>query len=304
MKRIYFLAIIFLLNYCNLFAQPRFGNELGNLNYRDNELLINPATLGSVDRYLISLGVNKQWTGIEGSPLSETLQFQTPLAENSGLGAWLYNESYGPQNNTQFAAVYTYKLKMGKNTLSFGLSGAALMMSEKQVAGNDPDDHIFASNRGTRFGFNAGFGTYYFGNKFYAGFSIPQILTNDFETGVSDPKIKNSLDFGRMQYYFTGGYCFDVSEKISIKPTALIVVSGTTDLGFEGMLFASYKSRYEVGAGIASHTNLRITAGVAITANIAARYQYSQNLGSNYNRVGGSHFVVLKFNFGKKKITE
>lgn len=291
MKKI--LLIVSLLVFLNTaYAQPHFSDVQGNLQYRDYELLINPAVLGGADRYMIALGLNKQWTGIQDSPLSEVVQFQMPLAQNSGLGAWVYNESYGPQNNTQFAAAYSYKLKLKENTLSFGLNLSLLMMNEKQVTGiNDPADPVFASAMGSQIGFNAGFGAYYFGDKFYAGFSIPQLLTND----IDGSKLKNSLDFGRMQYYFTGGYRFDLSEKISLTPTALVAVSGATDFGYEVMAFAAYMRRYEIGAGIAAHSALRLTAGVAITENIAVRYQYAQNLGDNYNNIGGSHFVVLKF---------
>ncbi|MDR2449982.1 MAG: type IX secretion system membrane protein PorP/SprF, partial [Prevotellaceae bacterium] len=71
---------------CNTFmtvAQPHFG-EQGNLNYRDCELLLNPATVGVATQNQLSLSAHKQWLGIEGAPLSERLQYQMPIAQNSG----------------------------------------------------------------------------------------------------------------------------------------------------------------------------------------------------------------------------
>ena len=297
MKKIY-IILSFLVFWNVLIAQPRFGDQQGNLKYRDHELLINPATLGAVNQYVLGLSLYKQWTGIESSPLSELLQYQMSLNQNSGFGAWVYNESYGVQNNTQFAGAYSFKIKLKESTLALGLSASLLMMHEKQVAGAyRPDDPAFANPPANQLGFNTGFGIYYFGKKYHVGFSIPQILTNDFETGVAKPKLTNTLDFGRMQYYFTGGYCFDISEKISLKPAALMEISGATSLGYEFMFTAEYDRRFEAGIGMAAHSCIQFSAGAEIIKSIALRYQYAHHLSNDYNRIGGSHFIVLRLTF-------
>jgi type IX secretion system PorP/SprF family membrane protein len=286
-----------------LMAQPRFQDEQGKLTYRDYELLLNPASIGRIDGYFASMGVYKQWINMDGSPLSENLQFQMPLAESGGIGAWLYNESFTNQNTTQFGAAYSHKLRLGATgRLSFGLSLSMLLLTEDRISKlNTPDDPVFAKPLNNQFGFNAGFGVYYFTEKYYAGFSIPQLLSNDIKSGTADPELEHTFDVGRMQYYFTGGYRFDLSEKITLSPSVLLAVSGGAAFGYEGMLTASYDRRFEVGAGYAVNSCLQFSAGATIIKNLSLRYQFSLNLGDDYHKAGSSHFIVLRFNWGTRK---
>jgi type IX secretion system PorP/SprF family membrane protein len=299
-SKILFSLVFFGLITAELTAQPRFNNEQV-LNYRGNEMLINPASTGGIEQFDLSFGLRKQWLSMgSASPLSEALQFQMPLAQHGGLGAWVYNESYGPQNNLQFGAGYAYKIKMGENTLALGLNASGLVMSEKLVSGVDPGDNILAEKMPTQFGFNAGFGAYFFGEKYYAGFSIPQLMTND----IKENKLSNSVKFDRMQFYLTGGYRFDVSEKLSLLPSALLQFSGATSFGYEFMLAAFYLKRFEVAAGYAAHSDLQFALGGFITKNLSIRYQFSQNIGSDYKHIGSSHFFTLRYAWGGGKKTE
>ncbi len=282
-------------------AQPHFNDEQGNLNYNDYKLLINPASIGTGGYNQVSFGFDKQWVGIDKSPMSQNLQFQMGIGQHSGIGAWLYHDSYAIQNNFQLGAGYAHQLKMGNNTLSLGLNVSLLSMSESRVNNlANPGDLVFAEPLESQIGFNAGFGAYYFSDKFYAGFSIPQLLTND----IKNDGLDNSIDFGRMHYYFTGGYRFDVSNDISLTPAALLQVSGGSDFGYEFMLTGTYKQRFELGAGMAANSRLQIAAGATIIKNISLRYQFSQNIGSNYSHWGSSHFITLRFAWGHKTTTK
>jgi type IX secretion system PorP/SprF family membrane protein len=299
MKKIISILVVFSCITVTTIAQPHINDERGNLNYRDYELLINPAFTDSIGQRMISLGVDKQWA-IEGAPLTEFLQFQMPVAQTGNIGAWLHNDSYGVENDIQIGAAYSYKIKIKDNFLSFGLSLSLLMMGESRVAelNDSRPDPVFSEPLSGQTGFNAGFGAYYFSNKFYAGFSIPQLLTND----IKNYKLENSIDFARAQYYFTGGYRFDMSNTISLMPSALLALSGATSLGYEVMLTAAYNKRFEIGAGWSANANLQFAAGAAITKSISLRYQFSQNIDADYH-AGTSHFIVLRYAWGGKKTT-
>jgi type IX secretion system PorP/SprF family membrane protein len=294
------MPFVLIYNATLLEAQPHLNDEQGNLHYRDYELLLNPATAGAATQHQISLSAHKQWTGIDGAPLSELLQYQMPVAQNSGVGAWVHNDAYGVTHNLQVGAVYAYRLRLKNHFLSFGLSLSALMLQERRVTDlNDPVDVAFAEPLDSRFGFNAGFGMYYSGEKFYAGVSIPQLLTND----VKGNALNNSADFARARYYFTGGYYFDVSGKVTVSPSALLQVSGATDVGYAFMLTAAYNRRVEVGAGWAFPSQLQLSAGAALSGKLSLRYQFSQVTGSEYH-AGSSHFIVLRFAWGGRAKNE
>jgi type IX secretion system PorP/SprF family membrane protein len=276
-------------------AQPRFNDERGNLHYRDYERLINPSVSDSSAEMRLSVGVDKQWLGIEGAPLAEILQFKMPVAQRGDIGAWLYNESAGALNNIQFGVAYAYKIKLhATHYLSFGLNLSLLLMNESTITGNDLSDRTFAEPVSSRTGFNAGFGACYFGERFFAGFSVPQLLTNDIKAN----KLNHELNLARARYYFTGGYHFDLNRKIRLTPTALLQLSSGASVGYEIMGAATYNRRFEIGAGWSADANLQFAAGAAITKQLAIRYQFSQAINTADYHAGTSHFVVLRYTWG------
>jgi type IX secretion system PorP/SprF family membrane protein len=281
-----------------MMAQPYFG-EQGNLHYCDYELLINPASAGAVDRHLITLGMSKQWIGFD-SPLSEIIQYQVPVTPTNSIGAWVYNESFGPQHNTQFGAAYAHSLKLGDNSrLSLGLSLSLLLRSERHVESYDPSDPVFLESAPSQTGFNAGFGAYYFTDAYYIGFSIPQWLTNELIGGGGNTKLENNFKLGQLQYYFIGGYRFKIGEKFALTPSILAELSKNTDFGYEGVLTATYDNRFEVGAGFASHTRLQFDVGIVVAKWLSFRYQYAQYMGSDYHK-SRDHFIVMRIHWNKK----
>jgi type IX secretion system PorP/SprF family membrane protein len=279
-------------------AQPHF-DEQGNLHYRDYELLLNPATAGAVDRHTVTLGLSKQWVGFD-SPLSEVVQYRLPVTPANGLGAWLHNDVFGPQHNTQFGGAYAHVLKLDNNSrLSLGLSLSLLLRSERRVDAYDPSDLIFAEAPDNQFGFNAGFGAYYFTNTYYIGFSIPQWLTNELIAGGGKTKLENNLKFAKLQYCFTGGYRFAISEKVDLAPSALASLSPHTGFGYEGVLTATYNKRFEAGAGWASHARLQFDIGMVVVKWLSLRYQYAQYMGLDYHK-SSDHFIVARIHWNKK----
>lgn len=122
-RRTLFFLIILSITTERLASQPRFGDERGNINYRTNEMLMNPAVTGADDSIsTLALSARLQWLDVEGAPISQNIQFQTAmLAPHSGMGVSVYNDSYGLNRNLQFALHYSYKLPLRSGMLSFGL---------------------------------------------------------------------------------------------------------------------------------------------------------------------------------------
>ncbi len=280
-------------------AQPRFGDEMGVFNYRNNEMLINPAYAGTHSELSsIGLGVDMQWANIDGAPFSQSLQFQSPLLiENSGLGLTMYNSTDGGSQRLQANAVYSYQVRMRTGTLSLGLQLGILTLGQKSVEVLDPEDPMFKDTPSRKWSYNAGVGAYYYTDKYYVGFSIPQLMAIDIEDAGN--KLSNKFDFSRMQYYFTGGYVFNIDEDFDVMPSALMVLSGSTDFGYEVMATGIYKQRLRVGLGFATHNNIQATAGAFVTNSIYLSYRYQQSLGDTYNGLPASHQVTLGIYWGK-----
>jgi type IX secretion system PorP/SprF family membrane protein len=263
-------------------------------------MLINPAALGAADRHLLTLELSRQWVGFE-SPAAKGMQYQLPTAQG-GLGAWIHDETFGPQQNTQFGAAYAHTLKLGSGgNLSFGLNLSLLLQDERRISNlYEPADPVFADPVASQAGFNAGFGACYFTGNGYAGFSIPQLLTNDLVYKDGKTQLENSFKTEQLQYYLTGGYRFDLGGKFSLTPSVLAELSEATAFGYEGVLTAAYDRRFEAGAGLASHARLQFEVGAVIARWLSFRYQYAQYLSADYNKTGG-HFIAIRIHWGRKQ---
>ena len=291
---IYILGLT-LLTSVSCFAQPHFGKEQGNLRYRNREIMVNPAYVGSVkDTYRrLSVGAAWQWVGMKGAPKTQELQFQSGIANAGGVGGWLYHESYGVTDIIQLAGTYSYSFVLSEgHNLALGLSLSALTISEDMVSGiDDPNDPMFTQSTPRVWGFNSGFGAMYYTDKYYVGLSMPQLLTNNWEEGVSEPKLKNTFKFDQLQFYLTGGYVFEISDDVSLMPNALLQFSGSSSFGYEAMIRGDYKRRVAVGVGYGYDKMLKAEVGVFITKEVSVGYRYEQSFGKTYKHLSGSHLI-------------
>jgi type IX secretion system PorP/SprF family membrane protein len=293
MTRIILLITIGLTASC-INAQPRFGNENAMLNYSSNAMLINPANTASNDSLsTIALSARLQWLNVEGRPISQNLQFQTAAIAHTGLGFALHNDSYGVNHNMQLSLHYARKIKLKQGTLSFGLQLGALTCGEGAVTDlNETADPVFARASVRSWGFNAGAGAAYRTDKWFAGISIPQLMTNDFD---AEQKLRNELKFDRLQYILAGGYAFDLSSTLCLQPFLLMAFSPSVSTGYEFMLTAFYRKRFEFGAGLSTNAHLQVAAGLMILKNLSLRYQYGQSMDELQNHFSGTHIISFGY---------
>lgn len=298
LTRVIYTVFLVLLTSIALFAQPRFGNEQGALTFRSKEMMINPAYTGTVDESYrrLSLGAAWQWAGMEGAPKTQDVQFQMGLPNSiGGVGAWVYHESYGVTDIIQLAATYGYSFQLSNDhNFSLGLSLSALSVNEDFVAGiDDPNDPVFIKSGSRVWGFNAGFGAMLYNNSYYVGFSMPQLLTNSWEEGVSEAKLKNTLKFDQLRFYLVGGYVFELESNFTLIPSVLLQFAKNTSFGYELMLRGDYKRRVAVGVGYGYDKAIKAELGVFISKEVSLRYHYEQSFGETYKHLSGSHSIAL-----------
>jgi type IX secretion system PorP/SprF family membrane protein len=267
--------------------------------------MVNPAYVGSVENTYrrLSLSADWQWVGMDGAPKMQVLQFLTGLPNSGGIGGWFYHEGYGVTDIIQFGGIYSHSFKLTDDlNLSLGLSLSALTVSEDLVTGiDDPNDPMFSKSELRVWGFNSGFGAMLYTDSYYVGLSMPQLLTNNWEEGASEPKIKNAFKFDQLRFYLTGGYVFKVSDDVSIMPNALLQFSGNTSFGYEFMVRGDYKKRVAVGVGYGYDKAIKAEAGVFISKEVSLAYRYQQSFGDTYKHLSGSHSITLSVTWDRDK---
>ena len=196
--------------------------------YMYNTMMINPAYAGSRDCTSIFALYRNQWVGLDGAPKTASLSFHTPFEEKHiGIGAGIYHESIGPQSTNVVDVDFSYTLEFDESKLAFGLKAAAGFYNFDRNKLNllYPNDASFEGKANT-FLPNIGAGVFYYGEKYYVGFSIPYLLDTKTFSKTDERKI---TDINEKQHYnLMGGYVFDLSPDFKFKPAALMkMVSGS-----------------------------------------------------------------------------
>jgi len=155
-------------------------------------------------------------------------------------------------------------------------------------------DPVFQSDTKTFAMPNAKFGAYYFRNKFYFGFAVPNILKNKIETSGIAAGI-TSFDAANIHYYLHSGYQFDINENWKSNTSILVKqVSGAPlQIGLNGQVVY----RDFIGAGLSYRTSKELIAMVnyRINPQLKLGYAYDYNLDQIGSYSNGTHEIIVLF---------
>lgn len=265
--------------------------------YMYNTMMINPAYAGSRDCTSIFALYRNQWVGLDGAPKTASLSFHTPFEEKHiGIGAGIYHESIGPQSTNVVDVDFSYTLEFDESKLAFGLKAAAGFYNFDRNKLNllYPNDASFEGKANT-FLPNIGAGVFYYGEKYYVGFSIPYLLDTKTFSKTDERKI---TDINEKQHYnLMGGYVFDLSPDFKFKPAALMKMVSGSPLQVDLSANFMYDDRFVLGAAYRWSAAVSAMAGFQIDRNwfIGYAFDWETTKLSKYNN--GSHEIFLRYEF-------
>ncbi|ADQ79233.1 putative membrane protein [Paludibacter propionicigenes WB4] len=293
--------IIFILSSCLLFL----GNSLQAQQepmysqYMFNMINLNPAYAGNFGGDNITLLYRMQWVGVDGAPKTGTLSWdRRSVDSNVGYGLQVYNDKLGIETTTGIQAFYSYRLKLAYSTLTFGLSGGALnyQAAYSKAVTSSPDDPLFAQDINIILP-TVGFGMLLNADRMYLGFSIPALLKTkvDIDNTLHSTSANN-------HYFFTGGYIFDVSSEIKLKPSVLLKAVQGSAPAFDFNMNAWFQN--SLGFGVSYRPGNAVVGLFEIqlspTLRLGYAYDYTISSLKTYN-VGGSHELMLRYEFNLPK---
>jgi len=282
---------ILLLLVNSIYAQQ----EAQYSQYMYNTISVNPAYAGSRNVLSVLALHRSQWIGLEGAPTTSTFSINTPIPEtNLGLGISAISDRIGPTEQTTVSGDISYTIRLSEKTnLSFGAKGTASFFSFDQYKvtpfqANDPKWKSLSSNMSPNFGV----GMYLHSDKYYLGLSIPNLMESNF---YNDNEI--AINSQSRNYYFIGGYVFDVSNWIKFKPAIVskIVTGAPVQLDLSGN--ALFMDKFVLGAAYRVDAALTGLAGFQVNDELFIGYSYdfdTTNL-SRYN--SGSHEIFIRYEF-------
>ncbi|MDH7447835.1 PorP/SprF family type IX secretion system membrane protein [Aquimarina sp. 2201CG14-23] len=306
MKKTYLLSIIlFSVSMLGIYAQQ----DAQYTQYMYNTISVNPAYAGSRNAISITGLYRNQWIGIDGAPVTQTLNIHSPIgaSEKVGLGLSLVNDKIGPTQETYIDIDFSYTINTSDDgKLSFGVKagGHLLDVDFNRLNQYATSDILLDTNIDNKFSPNVGIGAYYYTSKFYAGISAPNLLkTKHFNESSNDNTASSFLAVERINYYMILGYVFDINEYLKLKPAVLSkVVSGSplqVDVSANFLLYdkLTLGLAYRWSAALSGLVGFQVSDSMML----GFAYDWETTALGNTEFNSGSYEFFLRYEIFKKK---
>jgi type IX secretion system PorP/SprF family membrane protein len=266
--------------------------------YMYNTININPAYAGS--RGVMSVfGLHRtQWVGFDGAPTTNAFSLNTPINNsNIGIGLSVVSDKIGPIKDNTLSADVSYTIPTSETyKLSFGIKASANMFNLDTSMLNPADaSDPNLQNFNNEISPNFGAGIYLHSDKLYLGVSVPNFLQ---DSKYNDNAVAVFQE--RMNFYFIGGYVFDLSQSVKFKPAILTkAVTGAplqVDTSANFLLF----DKLMLGGAYRWSAAFSAMAGFQITDGLFIGYSYDMETTELKNYNSGSHEVFLRFELFNK----
>ncbi|MEO1653706.1 MAG: type IX secretion system membrane protein PorP/SprF, partial [Bacteroidota bacterium] len=239
---------IIILLFLGLFSPVEAQQRPQLSQYMVNNFLLNPAVAGAYDYLDIRAGFRNQWTSLDGAPQtffvtahgaprprvgalptigtedygSIIRNGKTGLNVRHGVGGMILYDKTGASNRLMLYGNYALHVPITK-TLTASLGVQLGLINSRQNNDNliplvnpDPglEDGVFNSLVP-----DLGIGAMVYSDKYYIGFSLSQVLQSELSFSDVNSGPQNKLF---IHYYLSGGYRFDISDRVHFIPSALI----------------------------------------------------------------------------------
>ncbi len=251
MKKIFFLlvSLVFVGSAAN-------AQQLGRRSqFMLNTFMVNPAAAGTQAKYSpIMASYRNQWAGFKGAPTTIMASGHTSVPHGIGLGAIMYSDNTGgaiSESGVELAGAYNVDLN-NFDAVSFGLSLNASQYTfdnSSLVVLDQADVALNGMQAETTLNIDATFGFLIYGEKYYAGFSIPQLMQSKLkiEQGASDENqnLRHFQFMGSYRHYLDDNWDLQGSGFIrftSVTPAQLDI---NVRANYAGAAWAGFTYRHQ-----------------------------------------------------------
>ncbi|QEE49766.1 type IX secretion system membrane protein PorP/SprF [Flavobacterium alkalisoli] len=303
MKKIYITMAIAFASVFSAKAQqdPQYTQYMYTMN------VVNPAYAGSKESISGGLLYRAQWVDIEGAPKTGTLSISSPVGKNVGLGLSAISDKIGPVEETNVYGDFSYTLNLGgEHRLALGLKTGVTFQNVGLFSdiGNgyvpSTSDVAFKENSSNTF-FNFGTGLFYYTDKYYVSFSVPNMLKNSY-LQVTDSGQERKFSSNVQHYFLSGGYVFNLSDNTKLKPSFMMKSAFDAPTSLDVALNFLFFEKFEIGGTYRLDDSVGAMVNYAITPGLRIGYAYDYITSDLNVTTTASHEVMLLFdlNFRKK----
>jgi len=290
----YYIPIIVLFICNNYSAQqlPIYSQ------YLLNDYAYNPAVAGSKNYFDVKSNHRYQWVGINDAPRTYTLTLNGPIKNNKmGLGGFLYTDHVGPTRRTGFQFSYAYHFKLNKK-IKLSLSVSAGLVEWKldahKITLADANDQVLTNNVMRTIVPDAKFGFLLYGDKWFFGAAIPNLIQSNLSFANTTNTGLNKLED---HYYVHGGHMFNLSDDIDIEPSLLIKYGPPAPIQFDIMTRIIWKDQIWLGVAYRTMDAASAMIGYLFKENLLIGYSYDFSTSNIRNYSSGTHELMIGIRF-------
>lgn len=275
--------------------------------YMFNPTVMNPAYCGIYDMVSATAVYRAQYLGLgAGRPQTMTFNAHSSLPlDKMGGGVTFVRDVIGINVVNKFELLYSYRLDIGDNRLSMGMStgfGNYISDPSRGLTAKSEDDPYFISQRASAFKPSFGFGAMYLAEDFFVGVSAPSMFNQSISEGDDAVKIN------KRHMYATGGYVLRLANEMVFKPSLLVRYVDGSPISFD--LNASVLMYQNLWAGLSFRKlNTVVLMGqlqVTDAMKLGASFDFSSNSTikevAALNKMGftgvSAFELMANFNFG------
>lgn len=303
MKNYHIPILIFIvLSFCSVKAQqdPQYTQ------YMYNTQVVNPGYAGSREALSFGALYRTQWVGLDGAPKTLTFSADTPIGslENMGLGLSIVSDEIGPATETNLVIDYSYTINTSEDAkLAFGLKAGIDLLDVDFTKLNifDPNDPRFQNNIDNKLQPQIGAGVYYYTEKFYAGLSVPNMLTTKhFDRSSLQNTDIETVAAERLHYFLIAGYVFDLNSNLKFKPAVLTKAVSGSPLQVDVSANFLINQKFTLGASYRWSAALSAMAGFQVNDGLFIGFGYDYQTTDLEIVSDGSYELMLRFDVFKK----
>jgi type IX secretion system PorP/SprF family membrane protein len=294
MKKLLYIGLVLLTTNAVKAQQLTFNSQ-----YMMNQYLINPAAAGTQDYTSIATSFRQQWAGFKDAPRTQMLTANGKIGESMGVGGILYNDVTGPLRNIGITGSYAYHIKTSDNTkLSLGLSLSLVqhVLDGSAFLLHDEVDQTLNGASMKSLNPDAAFGAYYYGENFFLGAAVPQLIQKKYNFG--DSKLDSTKHV--RHYYISGGSEFELSDDFDLEPSVLFKATEASPIQFDINARLIYKENLWIGASYRNKESVVAMLGMK-RENFLIGYSYDYLVSKIRNYSAGTHELYIEFQIGKKQ---
>jgi len=279
-----------------LAASVTFGQQDPMYNqYLFNAYTVNAAEAGARSFGTVSVLQRWQWLGVEGAPATTSIGLETGIGKGWGLALNAVDDRIGPATNKTVNLSGAYHINLNSNyRLSLGLSAVTNMQQvrlDRVQDLTDLDDPLFVGDINS-FNPNLGGGVLVYSKRNFFGASMPRFI---------EYKLTNQqmVSIDQLRHLFVyGGHIFDLSNMITLKPSALlkVVSGGPVELDLNAVV--SFYDIVGLGLNFRTGDGIGFLVGTTVREKVQVNYAYEVPLTPLRKATIQTHEIGVRYIFG------